>query len=150
MYYILGFFIGLGNSVNKMINVRAGKAFGPANGALINYLEATFLALALVFLTGKGAELQFAHVLSVPAWVYLGGVCGLIALVLIIACTPKTNVVASTVLTLIGNLSAALVIDYLYYDEAISWQKVVGIFLILCGVHWAEHARGKHTQEETA
>ncbi|MBQ1264190.1 MAG: DMT family transporter [Oscillospiraceae bacterium] len=150
MNYIIAFFIGLANSVNKMINVRAGKAFGPANGALINYFEATFLALALVFLTGKGMDLHPTHVLSVPAWVYLGGACGLVALVLIIAMTPKTNALASTVLTLIGNLSAALVIDYLWYEKDISVQKILGIFLILCGVHWVEKARSKHAQEETA
>ena len=48
VYYIAAFVNGFFNSVNKMMNVKAGQCFGTAKGSLINYVEATLLSLALV------------------------------------------------------------------------------------------------------
>ncbi len=137
LYWIVAFFNGFCNSINKMMNVRAGQAFGTANGALINYVEATFLSLALVFLTGRGAELSAQNVAGVPLWAYLGGVCGLAAMLLLIVGTLRTNVLLSSILMLVGNLGAALVLDDLFYG-IFSWWKVVGIALILLGTAWIE------------
>ena len=53
IYYLTALINGFFNSVNRMTNVRAGKLFGTANGALINYVEATVLSLLLMLvLTG--------------------------------------------------------------------------------------------------
>ena len=147
--YFVAFAHGLANAVNNIINVRAGKAFGPANGALINYIEATFLALVMVFFTGNGQQLQPGYICSVPAWAYLGGVCGFAAFVMIIAMTPKTNALAATVLVLVGNMGAATVLDYIFFGM-FSWVKVLGIFLMLCGVMWVENSKKQGKQEETA
>ncbi len=137
IYWIVAFFNGFFNSINKMMNVKAGQVFGTANGALINYIEATFLSLALLFLTGKGAELSAENMARAPLWVYLGAVCGLLAMVLLIVGTLRTNVLLSSILTLVGNLGAAAVLDYLFYG-IFSWYKIAGIALILLGTTWIE------------
>ena len=137
VYWIVAFFTGFFNSINKMMNVKAGQVFGTANGALINYIEATFLSLALLFLTGKGAELSAENMARAPLWVYLGAVCGLLAMVLLIVGTLRTNVLLSSILTLVGNLGAAAVLDYLFYG-IFSWYKIAGIALILLGTTWIE------------
>ena len=141
IYYITAFLNGLLNSVNKMTNVKAGQCFGTAKGSLINYIEATFLSLALVFLTADASELSPAHIVSVPAWVYLGAVCGLLAMVLIIVGTLHTHVLISSIIALIGNLGMALVLDYVFYG-LFSWQRVGGILLILLGITWIEKHKG--------
>ena len=137
VYWIVAFFNGFCNSINKMMNVKAGQVFGTANGALINYIEATFLSLALLFLTGRGAELSAENMARVPLWVYLGAVCGLLAMVLLIVGTLRTNVLLSSILTLVGNLGAAAVLDYLFYG-IFSWYKIAGIALIMLGTTWIE------------
>ena len=137
IYWIVAFLNGFCNSINKMMNVKAGQVFGTANGALINYIEATFLSFVLIFLTGKGAELSAQNVSGVPLWAHLGAVCGLAAMVLLIVGTLRTNVLLSSILTLVGNLGAALVLDYLFYG-IFSWWKVLGIALILLGTTWIE------------
>ena len=137
IYWIVAFLNGFCNSINKMMNVKAGQVFGTANGALINYIEATFLSFVLIFLTGKGAELSAQNVSGVTLWAYLGAVCGLAAMVLLIVGTLRTNVLLSSILTLVGNLGAALVLDYLFYG-IFSWWKVLGIALILLGTTWIE------------
>lgn len=137
LYWITALLHGFCNSINKMMNVKAGQVFGTANGALINYLEATFLSLALVFLTGNSGELSGSNFAQVPLWAYLGSVCGLVAMVLLIIGTQRTNVLLSSILTLVGNLGAALVLDYLFYG-IFSWWKVAGIALVLLGTTWIE------------
>ena len=125
LYYLTSFVNGFMNSVNKMTNVKAGQCFGAAKGSLINYLEATFLSLAP------------SHVFSVPAWAYLGAICGLVAMVLIIVGTLHTHVLVSSIVALVGNLGMALVLDYVFYG-LFSWQRVIGILLILLGITWIE------------
>lgn len=147
LYYITAFLNGFFNSVNKMVNVKAGQVFGTAKGALINYVEATFLSLALVCLTSNPSELAPAHVVSVPAWVYLGAVCGLLAMVLIIVGTLRTHVLVSSILALVGNLGMALVLDYVFYG-VFSLRRCLGILLILLGITWIE--KSKSSQKEAA
>ena len=79
IYYLTALLNGFFNSINRMTNVRAGKLFGTANGALINYVEATVLSLLLVFVLKNGKELTWGYITAVPWWVYLGSVCGLLA-----------------------------------------------------------------------
>ena len=147
LYYITAFLNGFFNSVNKMVNVKAGQVFGTAKGALINYVEATFLSLALVCLTSNPSELSPEHVFSVPAWVYLGAVCGLLAMVLIIVGTLHTHVLVSSILALVGNLGMALVLDYVFYG-VFSLKRCLGILLILLGITWIE--KSKASQKEDA
>ena len=75
IYYLTALINGFFNSVNRMTNVRAGKLFGTANGALINYVEATVLSLLLMLVLKNGKELSWGYIVSVPWWVYLGSFC---------------------------------------------------------------------------
>ena len=147
IYYIVAVLNGFFNSINKMMNVKAGQVFGTANGSLINYFEATVLSLALVYMTGNGQELSASYMMTVPIWAYLGGVSGLVAMVLIIIGTLRTNVLISSILTLVGKLGAALVLDFVLYG-VFSWWKVLGIFMILVGVGWIEKTKLPAKQEE--
>ena len=79
IYYLTALINGFFNSINRMTNVRAGKLFGTANGALINYVEATVLSLLLMLVLKNGNELAWGHIVCVPWWVYLGSICGLLA-----------------------------------------------------------------------
>ena len=51
LYFITAFLNGFCNSINKMMNVKAGQVFGAAKGALINYIEATILPPAPEWMT---------------------------------------------------------------------------------------------------
>lgn len=144
MYYIAAFLNGFLNTINRLTNVEAGKRFGTGNGALINYIEATVLSLFLIFITGKSGELSPGHIMSVPLWVYLGSVAGLIAQVLQITGTLKTGALISSILTLAGNLGIAIVLDYVFYGIA-SPGKVAGIFLVLLGTMMVEKSKKHHS-----
>lgn len=138
---------GFFNSVNRMTNVRAGKIFGTGNGALINYVEATVLSLLLIFLLGDGPELRWGHIAAVPWWVYAGSVCGLLAQLLQIVGTLRSNALVSSILMLAGNLGISLALDYVFYG-VFRWAKVAGMLLVLCGMSWVELAKRRENAAE--
>lgn len=115
IYYLTALINGFFNSVNRMTNVRAGKLFGTANGALINYVEATVLSLLLMLVLKNGKELSWGYIVSVPWWVYLGSICGLLAQLLQIVGTLRSNTLVSSILMLAGNLGMSLTLDYVFY-----------------------------------
>ena len=51
--------------------------------------------------------------------------------------TLHTHVLVSASVALVGNLGMALVLDYVFYG-LFSWQRVIGILLILLGITWIE------------
>ena len=126
IYYLTALLNGFFNSINRMTNVRAGKLFGTANGALINYVEATVLSLLLVFVLKNGKELTWGYITAVPWWVYLGSVCGLLAQLLQIIGTLHSNTLVSSVLMLVGNLGMSLTLDYVFYGT-FSLLRAAGI-----------------------
>ena len=142
IYYLTALLNGFFNSINRMTNVRAGKLFGTANGALINYVEATVLSLLLGFVLKNGKELTWGYITADP-----GSVCGLLAQLLQIIGTLHSNTLVSSVLMLVGNLGMSLTLDYVFYGT-FSLLRAAGILLILLGMTWVE--KEKHAPAEDA
>ena len=141
IYYLTALMNGFFNSVNRMTNVRAGKLFGTANGALINYVEATVLSLLLMLVLKNGKELSWGYIVSVPWWVYLGSICGLLAQLLQL----RSNTLVSSILILAGNLGMSLTLDYVFYGT-FSLLRAAGIFLILAGMALVEKEKTAEAQ----
>lgn len=140
LFYLTAIANGFLNTFNRMTNVKAKECLGTTNGTLINYVEATIIALCLIYVTGNGAELSPAHILAVPPLFYLGSICGLVAMIFTVIGTPRSGAMLSTVLSLVGQLGMSIVLDYVFFQE-FSGIRVVGIFLISMGIAWREKLR---------
>ena len=149
IYYLTALINGFFNSINRMTNVRAGKLFGTANGALINYVEATVLSLLLMLVLKNGNELARGHIVCVPWLVYLGSICGLLAQLLQIVGTLRSNTLVSSILMLAGNLGMSLTLDYVFYGT-FSLLRAAGIFLLLVGMVWVEKEKKPEGQDSSA
>lgn len=137
IYYLVAVANGLLNTINRMVNVKAGECLGTARGAMINYIEATILAFCLVFITGKGGEFRLEHIREVPLQFYLGSICGLASMIFLIIGTKQKGAMTSTVLMLIGQLGTSVVLDYVFFGF-FRPNQILGIFLILVGISWKE------------
>lgn len=146
IYYLVAVANGFLNTINKMVNVKAGECLGTARGALINYIEATVIAFCLVYITGHGGEFHFSHIKEVPIVFYLGSIFGLVAMIFIIVGTKKTGAMTSTVLMLLGQLGTSIVLDYVFFKTFRPIQ-ILGIFLILLGIAWKEKIRESVSNE---
>ena len=149
IYYLTALINGFFNSINRMTNVRAGKLFGTANGALINYVVAIVLSLLLRLVLNIGYELAWGHIVCVPWWVYLGSICGLLAQLLQIVGTLRSNTLVSSILMLAGNLGMSLTLDYVFYGT-FSLLRAAGIFLLLVGMVWVEKEKKPEGQDSSA
>ncbi len=147
VYYIVAFANGLLGAVNNMVNTKAGEVFGATKGSLINYWGASAAALILIFATGNGSDFAWEHMKTVPPVLYLGSVCGLIALVLLVIAIQAKGSTASTILLLFGQLTATIILDYLFFQK-FHIARILGVFLILLGVAWKEKVTGTDEDED--
>ncbi len=146
IFYLTAIANGFLNTINRMTNVKAGEVFGTTKGALINYVEATIIALCMIFVMGNGAELSFSHIKEVPFVFYLGSFLGLISMILTIIATNHTGAMVSTVLMLVGQMGISIVLDYVFF-RTFSMIRVCGIFLIIMGIFWKEKQKAATRQE---
>lgn len=125
---------GAVNIINKMVNVVAKQSLGMANGTLINYLEGSFIALALAFCMGDRHLTDLSYLGSIPLVYYLGGFFGLVAMVLTIRGMEKVPVAVSAVVILAGQLLAGFVTDA--FAGRVGLKELLGLCLVGAGVYW--------------
>ena len=134
MYIILAFLLGCINVISKTINYQATTYLGTACGSLINYLTASLLSL-LLFLFLNPAYVNDESFLSAPFWLYLGGVCGLLALIINVTSLKHMNLFQSTTLLLIGQLFGSALLDLLLL-QSLSFFRLCGLLILTAGVIW--------------
>lgn len=130
---LLAFLLGGVNVFSKTINFRATGHLGTANGTLVNYLVASPLSAVLMAVAGEANGA--ATFVSAPSWLYLGGVCGVVALVLNVVSLKKITLFQSATLLLCGQLAGAAVLDAVMYQD-MSALKLVGVAIVATGVVW--------------
>lgn len=133
LFLILAVANGAVNIINKMVNLRAKQSLGTANGTLINYLEGTLLSLAVVLLAGNFRLTDLSYLKTVPPVYFLGGLFGLISMVLILIGMSKNQISFSTVVVLVGQLGAGLLIDTIAAGR-VAPLKIAGMVLVILGV----------------
>ncbi|MDD5945322.1 MAG: DMT family transporter [Clostridia bacterium] len=147
-YVLVALFVGVLSVFNKMVNVKASEYLGNVNGTVINYFEASIISLVLMLILGHGNELTIGYVKNVPFYLYLGSIAGLVALIFLVIGTKKTTVMTSTIVVLIGQLTASIILDYIFFQKDFSIVRVLGIFFVIAGMSFREKIIKKSASEE--
>jgi uncharacterized membrane protein YdcZ (DUF606 family) len=129
----LAFISGCVSVISKMINFKLTEKIGLLNGTLVNYIVASFISIIVIFLIKSNNIFNFKVLSTVPYWIYLGGVLGLASLLLTIISLPKIPVTYSTILILIGQLTAGFIID-IWISGKFSYIKLLGVLLVTLGI----------------
>ncbi len=140
---------GIINILNKMINLQAKLKLGTANGTLINYLEGTAISLMIVFLMGASKLTDLSYLRTIPALYFFGGLFGLLSMVFILKGMAKNQISYSTIIVLIGQLGAGLLIDSIV-TQKIAPIKIIGIALVIIGVVIDKYLSRKSTKKTPA
>ena len=130
----LAFVNGCAAVISKMINFRCTKILGTYNGSLVNYVVASVISFVLLLISSR-FHIDFYSFSQAPWWMYLGGVFGIIAFLISMITLPHLKVMESTILLLVGQLTAGILFDALVFHN-ISLQKVFGILLVAAGIIW--------------
>ncbi len=138
----IAFINGIINIINKMINLQAKLKLGMANGTLINYLEGTFISLLVIIIMGKSRLTNPEYLKSIPFLCFLGGFFGLLSMILILLGMSKNQISYSTIIVLVGQLGAGLLIDSIVTLK-VAPLKIAGILLVILGVVLDKYLFGK-------
>lgn len=133
LYILLAFLEGGLGVYSRAVNFRATECLGTVNGSLVNYVTASILSLGLLAATGTGES--WAGFAAAPTWVYLGGACGVVAMIFNMTGLKKLTLFQSGTLMLAGQLACSALLDAVLF-HSMSLGKLVGILIVATGVVW--------------
>ncbi|AUY61053.1 EamA-like transporter family protein [Corynebacterium pseudotuberculosis] len=138
LWLLLGIAAGAVIPVQTLVNTPTQRIHGtPFSSSMISFCVGTLtLAAALIAATGQLPSLSAAY--DAPAWIWIGGFLGVIALTANIFMFPRLGAVETVVLPISGQIFMGLVIDHWGLFDAqqnpITVLRVVGALLVFAGV----------------
>jgi bacterial/archaeal transporter family-2 protein len=133
----LGFFIlaaGVASSVQAVVNAEVGRRTDPITAATISFIVG--LAVLLVVGTVSG-RLQLAEATQLPPLLLTGGLFGVLIVTGFATVVPVLGVTESTLIYILGSLTAALAIDAFGLLGApqipVTLTRIAGIVLAVVG-----------------
>jgi transporter family-2 protein len=121
------------SAVQQAINGRVGVAARqPVSAAWINFFGGS-VALAVVLIAAGAAGATQVSAPSGGWWLYLGGSCGVVVVALGAWLVPKIGVLLAALLTILGQLACALLLDLVVptAGTSVGWHLVAGVALTL-------------------
>ena len=130
---LAGGIVGIQRALNGKINIYSGQHW---TTSLLNFIMGTTFLLLLTAILIPTGHYQFESLPSSPWWIYTGGVLGVIYIAYSATIVQHLGVLASTLLSVGGNLVGALLIDWLapIHGVKVSLWLVSGICLSFLGV----------------
>ena len=153
MSIILGFLAGVGLPIQTSVNTRLRKKVGsPYNASLVSFVVALLFLSALLLITGQGLHIPLAQLLNEPAWIWIGGICGLVFLTGNILLFSKLGGAQTVVLPVLGQILMGLIIDNfgLFYSQKtpLSVFRIAGAVMVILGVVLVSMAKENKTASE--
>lgn len=121
------------------INLQLAKTLEhPFRAAWVSFTVGWLLSTALYLALRVGAApLTFGQWLSIPPHYFLGGVLGVGIVTISIYVGPYVGATLLVVLSLLGQMTAAVLIDQMgwlgFPQHPLTWQRIVGLVLVLLG-----------------
>lgn len=124
----------------------------PYNASLVSFVVALLFLSALLLITGQGLHIPLAQLLNEPAWIWIGGICGLVFLTGNILLFSKLGGVQTVVLPVLGQILMGLIIDNfgLFYSQKtpLSVFRIAGAVMVILGVVLVSMAKENKTASE--
>lgn len=139
MFYLLGILAGCCLPLQTSANARLrGRTGSPYSAALISFIVGLIFLVLLLVVTGEGVALPWGTLFTLPAWIWLGGVCGVIFLTLNILLFPRIGSVQTVILPTLGQILMGLIVDHFGLFRGVqvplSTLRVAGALLVIAGV----------------
>jgi transporter family-2 protein len=121
---------GLNSVLTRTINARLSEHVGAMPGSFINHLVGLPFTLALaVFIPSNNISL-LAQSPSPQAWIYFGGLLGVIVIYVMNVAVPKISSFRMTLLAFIGQVFIGIILD-LIRDSGLIVAAGVGINMLI-------------------
>ncbi|WP_028828563.1 DMT family transporter [Proteocatella sphenisci] len=135
MFYILAAIMaGASVLIARIINSILAEKIGVFQGTFFNNLTGLMVSLILMFIS-KDTLITASTISQTSAYMYLGGVLGVIVVSVSSFMTPKMSAFYFTLFSFVGQLFGAILIDYAT-TRTFSIPKTVGGLLVLAGLSY--------------
>ena len=130
---LAGGIVGIQRALNGKINIYSGQHW---TTSLLNFVMGTSFLLILTAILIPMGRYNFEPLTATPWWIYTGGVLGVIYIAYSATIVQQLGVLASTLLSVGGNLFGALLIDLIapIHGIQVSGWLITGIVLSFIGV----------------
>ena len=134
---LMGLLAGFGLTIQVGMNAAIRGATGSAGFAALANFSVGILALLGFVLLSRAPIPSLATLGALPAWVWLGGTMGAFYVASATIIGPALGGTMLLALTVLGQLSAALVVDHYgwlgFPQHPISIERIAGVVLLLAG-----------------
>lgn len=130
---ILAFGAGVTIVLSRSVNGLLASKVGAHTSTFFNYLTGTIGSLILVilaFLLGQQPAILWK---DFQPMMLIGGIIGVLNIMILNIVVLKITAVKLTLLAFIGQLSSAILIDYLFFD-IFSITKLLGCIIVTAGL----------------
>ncbi|WP_266363285.1 DMT family transporter [Tellurirhabdus rosea] len=139
LYILLAVGAGAMIPFQSAMNTQLGKSLqSPYFSALTVFVVAA-VGLGIYNAVTQQALPATSRFAEAPGWSYVGGVLGGAYILLIVICAPRLGIGNVTLMVLLGQVLAALLIDQFGLLNApvhvITWQRLAGVLLVVAGVY---------------
>lgn len=134
MVLLLSVATGMIFIITKTLNMLLSKEVGIYKSNIVNHVTGTIGAFLFVLLFLRNSDFQLVDLTHIGIYPLLGGILGATFVALSNYTFSKTKVLISTVLILIGQTIASVVIDYYTLGEIVSMKTLIGTLMIIFAV----------------
>ena len=136
---VIGVIGGVATTMQASINTEARKYFrSPFITAGLNFIVAWLILAAFIIIREHRIFIPLRLVAIYPPWIWLGGVCAIIIIVMGILCVPKLGAAGNAMILNFGQIVTGLVIDQfaLFGSEEtrMSLIRLAGAMMVLVGL----------------
>lgn len=136
--FILGLLAGVAMPVQTSVNGKLRDSLrSPYFSSIISFSGGFICAVIVLLCVAGSLYVPFGKVAMEPLWIWTGGFCGSILVVISIFCIPKLGSVETMVMLVLGQIGIGLVIDNFGLFEsdviALTPAKLIGAVLVLGG-----------------
>jgi bacterial/archaeal transporter family-2 protein len=139
LYVILAISAGAMIPFQSAMNTQLGKSLQSPYFSALTVFAVALVGLAVYILVSRFSIPTATQFAGAPKWSYLGGILGGSYILLIVLLAPKLGIGNVTVLVLLGQILAAIIIDQFGLlgaeVHAITWQRAIGMLLMCAGVY---------------
>lgn len=137
--YILGVTAGLASTTQGSVNARIRDIVkSPYITTLINFITAIAALLVIVLAVEGDFDMHREDIAAQPAWILIGGLCGVTIVMLGIICIPVLGSARNVMLLCFGQIMSGLIIDhYGLFGSPVSSMSLTrgaGAMLVLAGI----------------
>lgn len=137
--YIFGIITGVAQptqtSINSALRMRLRS---PYLASIVSFVTAALGICVLVMCISHNLSIPFADIAKEPWWIWTGGLCGDVIVLMCILCLPKLGSVETVILTVLGQITAGLAVDHfgLFHSNVVrlTGLRALGAALVILGV----------------